>query len=107
MILKIYSIYDSKVEAFGTPHFLLNKGTFSRAIMEALNDPQISFSKYPADFTAFEIGEWDDTTGTLKMYTAKINLGTLTEYLAQMPALPSPTRISPQSVQQQPVEGNH
>lgn len=80
MKLKIYSIYDSKTETYAIPNFILNKGTFTRALLEAMNDPNSQLSKYPADFTAFEIGEWDDSNGTVTMYSAKVNLGCLLEF---------------------------
>lgn len=83
MILKMYSIYDSKTETFAMPNIMVNKGTFTRALLEALNDPQSNLSKYPADFTAFEIGEWDDSNAQVKMYSAKVNLGNLMEYVGQ------------------------
>jgi len=86
MTLKIYTIYDSKTLTYSHPHFILNKGSFSRAILETLNDTSSPFSKYPADFTAFEIGEWDDATGNLKMYPAKVNLGCILEWASAKPA---------------------
>jgi len=80
MKISIFSVYDSKTEIFSTPSFLLNKGTALRAILEAANDPSSSLSKYPADFTVFELGVFDDVEGTITMHPAKISLGTILEH---------------------------
>lgn len=90
MKLKIFTIYDSKTESYAQPNFLINRGTFNRALLEAMNDPQSNLSKYPADFTAFEIGEWDDSSATITMYPAKINLGNLLELMPSRPTTLQP-----------------
>lgn len=79
MILKMFSVYDSKVEAYLTPHFMRSRGEAIRAYSQASNDPQTQFAKNPADFTFFEIGEYDDSTGNVKMYDVKFSLGTALE----------------------------
>lgn len=79
----IYAVYDAKAEVYSQPHFLLNRGTAFRAWEEAANDNSTQIGKYPADFTMFEIGEWDDQTGTITMLKAKISLGTALELKKQ------------------------
>lgn len=85
MKIHIYSVYDSKTEVYGQPNFMLNKGTALRAWQDAANDPQSTISKHPADFTMFEIGYWDDDTGTIVMHPAKISLGTALEFIKPNP----------------------
>ena len=80
MTLKVYTVYDSKVGAYLNPFFMKSNGECLRAWHEVCNDPQSNISKYPSDFTLFEIGEWDDSTGEFSMYTAKQPLGTALEY---------------------------
>lgn len=65
MILKVFAIYDSKAEAYLQPFFMANKGTAIRAIADILTKPDHSFSKYPEDFTLFELGEYDDSNGKM------------------------------------------
>lgn len=60
---KLYTVYDSKVEAYMKPFFLRNKGEALRSWIEICNDPQSQMFKYPSDFTLFEIGEFDENTG--------------------------------------------
>ena len=37
-------------------------------------------SRYPDDFTLFEIGEWDDDKGSVTMFETKKSLGLAIEY---------------------------
>lgn len=80
MIYKIFSVYDSKAEAYMQPFFMLTKGSALRAWTDTINDPQTQFFKHPTDFTLFEIGEYDDSSGKLINHTAKMSLGVALEY---------------------------
>lgn len=78
---KIYNVFDSKAEAWGMPLFYDCLGNAIRSLSEAVNkndDNQIS--KYPGDFTFFEIGEYERETGIITPYETKINLGLALEY---------------------------
>lgn len=79
-MLKLFTVYDSKTETYLRPFCLLTKGEAIRGFSETSNDPQSQICKYPADFTLFELGEFDDQTATLKPYDAKINLGNGLEF---------------------------
>lgn len=79
---KIFNVYDSKSEAWGTPLFFDCRANALRSLSEAVNkltdDNQIA--KYPADFTFFEIGEYDRDSGLISVYETKVNLGLAIEY---------------------------
>jgi len=79
---KIYNVYDSKAETWGMPLFYDCRANAIRSLGEAVNknteDNQIA--KYPADFTFFEIGEYDRETGSITSYETKVNLGLAIEY---------------------------
>ena len=64
MITKIFSVYDSKAEVFGKPFFSGTKGLALRSFTEISNDSASEIGKYPADFTLFELGEYDDSNGS-------------------------------------------
>jgi len=72
---KVFAIYDSKAEAYGKPFHYNSRGEAIRGFQEALKDEKTTFAKYPADFTMFEIGEYDELTAELTPYAAKIALG--------------------------------
>lgn len=62
---KIFTVYDSKAEAYLPPFFMRSHGEALRAWEATVNDPNTNFNKFPADFTLFELGEFDDATAEL------------------------------------------
>lgn len=79
MKVKVFAVYDSKLEAYLAPQFMQTNGQMVRAWETAVNDPSTQFSKHPADFTLFAIGEYDDATGDLIPFQSKISFGTALE----------------------------
>jgi len=53
MIMKMFSCYDSKAEAYMQPFFMNAKGQALRAFADLVNDGQSQFSKHPEDFVLF------------------------------------------------------
>lgn len=88
MLLKVYSVFDMKANAFGQPFFFHQHGQAMRAIMDATSDPQSMLSRHPADFALYCIGTWDDQTGRLECQ-APDHLGLVVSFLPP-PAAPLP-----------------
>lgn len=65
MKVQVYSVYDTKAEAFGQPFFMQADGIAVRAFIEACNNKDGEFIKYPNDFTLYNIGMYDDSTGAI------------------------------------------
>jgi len=86
--MKIFSVYDSKAEYYAQPQFSENKATALRAFHALCNDMETQISKHPGDYTLFQIGDFDERTGTIKGDEAKTNLGTALEM--QTPITNSP-----------------
>lgn len=63
MILKIFSIRDTKAESYGVPFFQPTEGEAERSFRTAVNDPKSKLSLYPEDFDLFYLGVYDDATG--------------------------------------------
>lgn len=80
MKLKIFTIFDSKAEAYLPPFFMKTKGEAIRAWTSTIQDPNTQFSKYPADYTLFEIGEYDDQMASLTQHKNLVSLGNGIEY---------------------------
>lgn len=93
MKLFAYSIYDSKAEAYLRPFYAPSKGLALRSVLAALEDPNHDLRKYPGDFTLFELGEWDDSTGLYTQHPAHINLGTMLELGSLNSPKPSVTEL--------------
>lgn len=83
MTHKVFTVYDSKAESFLTPFHMRNRGEAIRAFTESVNDPKTSFNRWPSDFTLFEIGEFDETKGTYKLYEAKTELGLAIQFIRE------------------------
>lgn len=86
MILKVFAIYDSAADYY-LPTFT------SRSVGEALRDFGSSAKdhnagqlySHPADFTLFEIGTYDNTSGIVTSHQAKTNHGTALEIRNRLP----------------------
>lgn len=72
--MKIYSVYDSKAEAYMAPWYARTKGEAIRSFEQAVINPETQLNKHPADYTLFELGEFDEYTGTLTANIAKTAL---------------------------------
>jgi len=83
MKLKIFSVYDSKIEAYMQPFFMQSKGAALRAFMDTLADKSSVLAKHPEDYTLFEIGEFDDTNCTIATLPAKLSLGLAKELIKE------------------------
>lgn len=81
MLLKAYSVFDSKSEVFSPPFFLKSRGLAIRQFMELLKDKGTMPGKYPSDFTLFELGDFDDVKGLMIPLGAPNNLGVGTIFL--------------------------
>ena len=65
MIHKIYAIFDSKAEAYSLPFYYQHEGQALRTVIDWLNDPNTPYAKHPEDYTLFDLGTYDENTGTI------------------------------------------
>lgn len=91
--LKVCSVLDAKVAAYNAPFFVRSRGEALRSWQSAVNDPETMMCKYPEDYTLFEIGEFDESTGTLVPASPHVSLGCAVEFkrnaAEQLPLLES------------------
>jgi hypothetical protein len=85
---KLFSIYDIKAEAYLQPFFLQTKGQAIRAITDCVNDPNHQFSRHPADYTLFELGEYEDSNANFHLHETPRSLGVLVEFAAADNVMP-------------------
>jgi len=78
---KIYSVYDSKTEAFMQPFFSLTRGQAIRSFTDAVTDSNSILSLHPSDFTLFELGEWHEVSGKIVLPSAPVSLGLAIEFV--------------------------
>lgn len=65
MIQKIYTVFDSKAEAYLQPYYAKNDSVAIRLFRVAANDKEHQFSISAEDYTLFRIGEFDVNNGTI------------------------------------------
>lgn len=81
MIKKVFTVYDEKSEAYLQPFFLDTIGQAHRAITDCVNDINHQFGRHTADYSLFQLGEYDDSTGSFT--GEKKCLGSLLEFKTQ------------------------
>ena len=81
MIHKVFSIYDSKIDAFMQPFFSQSKGAAVRALTDLLADKTHPIAKHPEDYTLFELSDWDDTTAFFTAHATPISIGLALEFI--------------------------
>lgn len=77
---KIFAVYDSKAGAYLPPWTSNNAATASRRFEASLENRESDFARFPADYTLFQIGSWDEEFGVITMDGAPTNLGTALSY---------------------------
>lgn len=65
--LKVFSVRDAKADFFMAPLVMRSRGEAIRMFTASVNTPDHVFSKFPADFSMVEIGEFDELTGQISM----------------------------------------
>lgn len=93
MLLKIFTVYDCKAEAYLPPFYLSAVGQALRHFADTANDASHPFGKHPADYTLFQIGQFDDQHASISMLEAKISLGTALEALDLAPSEVQPSLL--------------
>lgn len=61
----VYSVFDKKVAAYGTPFFAPSDGAAVRSVQDAARDPSTTLSRHAEDFALFKVGSWGDGEGVL------------------------------------------
>lgn len=77
MVYKMFSVYDTKAEAYMRPFVAQSTGAAIRSFSDEVNtgDKQSPLANHPEDFVLFEIAAWDEMTGVISVYEARKALG--------------------------------
>lgn len=78
--MKVYVIYDAKVEAYLQPFFAPTAGSALRSWEDLVNDGKSQMSRWPDHFAIFEAAEFDESTGRFEQYDTLKPLGTALEF---------------------------
>ncbi len=77
----IYSVFDSKAEAFMTPFFAPTRGVALRSFQEAASTAGHEFHKHASDYQLFELGAFEDQGAVIEAHASPVPLCPAQEYL--------------------------
>lgn len=66
MVLKMFSIRDTKAEIFNPPFYKNTHGEAERDFTSVVNDEKSMPFKYPEDYDLYYLGTYDDQTGKIE-----------------------------------------
>lgn len=73
-----YSLYDCKADSWTPPFLAKNDELAKRQLVASFNAlGECPLTDYPADFSLFCIGSWNEADGTIKPLDVFISLGTV------------------------------
>jgi len=75
MVKFMFSVFDSKAQAYGNPFYSPRQDLAIRDFVAAARDASSIISKFPEDFQLVEIGEYDDAVCTFCLHDKPIPLG--------------------------------
>lgn len=86
----IYSVRDSKAEAFLKPFFAQKDAIAIRWLTAAAQDPEHEFNIHIEDYALYRLGEFDESTGEIipqdpSCLTLLVHLLKTEEYREQLP----------------------
>lgn len=70
MILNIYTVLDTAVEAHLQPFFARSHGEAMRMFSQAVNDTNTNLNRSPGDYTLWYVGSFDDANAFVSGETA-------------------------------------
>lgn len=79
--MKMFSIHDSKAEAYLPPIYFKTKGEALRAFETSCKDEETNFHKYPSDYTLVELGEFDESSASILCHDKPLILSNASEFV--------------------------
>lgn len=79
MVLKVFSVFDTKLSTYMTPFFQTHAGQAERMFSQIVNDNSAKdnmLAAHPEDFTLFEMGSVDLSSGRLDSLSTPHSIAT-------------------------------
>lgn len=86
MMLKVFSLYDTKTGLHGTPFVMQHVGQAIRACQDLAGDLNTTVGRHPADYMLVELGTFDDNTGAFD--NAYSPIATVVSFIERRAAAP-------------------
>lgn len=85
-LLRMYSLFDSAVQAFTRPIWSDHKANAIRGFIQTINDksdPNNMVANHPDQFTLFELGVFDSNSGKFVPHETNLSCGNGLEFIKQ------------------------
>lgn len=82
MTMFIFTVRDSKVEAYLPPFLSTNAGTAIRLLVDAARDQGSMLNMHPEDFQLFAVGKFNESTGQVSSID-HISYGKLIDFMEE------------------------
>jgi hypothetical protein len=105
MNLKMFTVRDSKAEAYLTPFFLPNRGMAARVFGDCVGDRNHQFARHPEDHSLFELGDFDDVTGAIVLHPEPVFLHKAIEFQTVVGNIPINEPALPLEMQPEKARG--
>ena len=89
MQVKLFTVYDSKAEAYFPPWIAPTIKAALRAFSDQVNKSGTPVNSHPEDYALFCIGEFDDNSGIVKSISPHMPLGKAIELVDRESILPT------------------
>jgi len=64
-MMKLFAVRDVKSDSFGAPMSIISTGIALRGFTETVANPESNLNRYPEDYTLYEVGTYDPSSGML------------------------------------------
>ena len=81
--MKVFVIYDAKVEAYLQPFYARTNGEALRMWEQSVNDEKTQFYRHPQDFALYGTAEYNEDNGRFEQYDTMVPLGLAIEIKKQ------------------------
>lgn len=86
MKLLVFAVYDGATAIYGHPHFMVTAAAAIRSFEAALSDPKSDMAKFAKDYSLFQLGSYDDSSGVFENLISPFRLVSAHELLARQNA---------------------
>jgi hypothetical protein len=80
-MLNLYSVFDSAAKAFTNPMVYRTDLEAMRAFETTVNAPDNQFNTYPDHFTLFQLGSFDELSGSILSLPTPKSLGLASQFV--------------------------
>lgn len=94
MILRVFAVFDVKAKYFMQPFVMKTSAEAVRVFGDMCQNAQNPLGRHPADYTLFEIGQYDDASAMFTQDGAHVPLGNGLEHVVEEEPLRLEERVA-------------